>query len=126
MDRQSKAAQIQAVDDEVGVMHPLLAEIFPKLVNVTYVENTHGPNEMGADFVLERNDPAIRETYYIGVIAKTEKILQNFGELERQIKECSVRRYIRQGKQEIRLQEIWVITTKSFSQNAKIKIHDQF
>lgn len=126
MDRQSKRDQIEAIDDEVNALHPLLHEILGKLKNVLYVEYTHGPHEMGADFVLERTDPDINETFYIGVIAKTDKVLQNFADLERQIKECKVKRYIRQGKQQVRLQEIWAITSKTFSAKAKEKINDEF
>ena len=126
MDRQAKRDQIEAIDDEVNALHPLLHEIFRKLKNVTYVEYTHGTSEMGADFVIERTDPDINETYHIGVIAKKDKILQNFSDVERQIKECSVKRFIRQGKQEIRIQEIWVVTSKGYSANAKAKINDEF
>jgi len=35
-------------------------------------------------------------------------------------------RFIRQGKQEIRLQEVWVVTTKHYSQNAKTKIAEKY
>jgi len=126
MDRQKKKEQVESIDDEVNVLHPLLHDIFHRLLNVSYVELTHGPNEMGADFVIERGDPALKETYYIGVIAKTEKILQNFTDVERQIDECTVPRFIRAGKQEVRLTEIWIVTTKSISQNAKDKISEKY
>lgn len=126
VERLEKIDQIEAIDDEVGVLHPLLHKVLSQLSGVTYVEYTHGPDEMGADFVLERTDAAIGETYYIGIVAKCEKILQNFSEIERQIDECRVSRKIRQGTQEIRLQEVWVITTKTFSRNAKIKIQEKF
>ncbi len=126
MDRAQKKEQVESIDDEVKVLHPLLEVLLRKIDHVTYVEYTHGTKEMGADFVVERNDPAIREVHHIGVIVKAEKILQNFSEVERQIDECRVRRFIRQGKQEVRLQEVWVVTSKSISQNAKDKINDKF
>jgi hypothetical protein len=126
MDLKSKQEQIESIDDEVNILHPLLHELLQTLANVSYVEYTHGPNEMGADFILERHDPALHDTYYIGVIAKTEKILQNFSDVERQINECNVKRFIRAGTQEVRLQEIWIITTKSISHNAKAKIAETY
>ena len=126
MERQKKREQIEAIDDEVDVLHPLLNDLLRNLDNIRYVEYTHGPNEMGADFVLERFDPTTQETYHIGVIAKTEKILQNYAEVERQIDECALKRFLRQGKDEVRLPEVWVVTTKSFSQNAKKKIADKY
>ena len=126
VDRQHKIEQIEAIQDEVKGFHPLLNDILRRLGNVLYVEYTHGQDEMGADFVIERTDPSIMETYHVGVVAKTEKILQNFTALERQIDECDVKRFIWQGKQEIRLQEIWVITSQSVSENAKKKISDKY
>lgn len=126
MERQKKREQIEAIDDEVNELHPILDQVLRKLENVEYVEYTHGKNEMGADFVIERVDSAISTRNYIGVIAKTEKILQNFSEIERQIDECGVERLIRSGKEKVRLPEIWVITSKNVSQNAKIKIADKY
>ena len=126
MERQKKREQIEEISDEIKALHPLLDDLLRSLNNIRYVEYTHGPHEMGADFVLERFDPTTQEIYYIGVVAKTDKILQNYAEVERQIKECAVKRLIKQGKVEARLTEIWVITTKSFSQNAKIKIADEY
>jgi hypothetical protein len=119
-------AQIENIDNEVKEFHPLLQVLLPKLANVMYVEYTHGPNEMGADFVIERHDPELGETYYIGIVAKTDKIIQNFTDVERQIDECQVPRLIRQGKQQVTLPEVWVITTKHYSQNAKQKIQSKY
>lgn len=126
MDEKAKRERIEAIDDEVIELHPLLEEIFKKIKNISYVERTHGPNEKGADFVLQRNDPDLGSNHYIGVVAKTDKILQNFSEVERQIDECSHRRLIRQGKEEVRLPEVWVVTSKSISHNAKEKIFEKF
>lgn len=126
MEEKSKREQIEAIDNEVLELHPLLKEIFSKLPNITYVEYTHGPNEKGADFVLEKNDPVLGIRNYVGVVAKSDKILQNFSDVERQIDECGHLRFIRQGVLQVRLPEVWVITSKSVSQNAKDKIHEKF
>ena len=126
MDEKAKIEQIERIDSEVGELHPLLSALLPKLERVAYVEYTHGPNEMGADFVVERTDTSIGTSDYIGIVAKTDKILQNFAEVERQIDECGHPRLIRQGKDTVRLPEVWVITSKSVSQNAKQKISEKF
>jgi len=126
MDLAEKRQLIESIDDEVNVLHPLLQDLLQKIANVTHVEYTHGPNEMGADFVVERHDPAIRLTSYIGIVAKTRKVLQNTDEVERQIRECGHPRTIRNGEREVRLPEIWVISSKGFSHNAKTKIIDEY
>jgi hypothetical protein len=126
MDEKAKIERIERIDSEVGELHPLLHQIFPKLERVSYVEYTHGPNEMGADFVIERLDSSLGTSDYIGVVAKSDKILQNFGDVERQIDECGHPRLIRQGKETVRLPEVWVITSKSVSHNAKQKISEKF
>lgn len=126
MDEKAKIERIEKIDEEVGELHPLLLGILPKLERVAYVEYTHGPNEMGADFVVERTDSSLGVSDYVGVIVKTDKILQNFAEVERQIDECGHSRLIRQGRESVRLPEVWVITSKSVSQNAKQKISEKF
>lgn len=126
MDDKSKREQIEAISDEVGVLHPLLHTVFQALRGIHYVEYTHGPNEMGADFVLEKIDQELDTHQFIGVVAKTEKILQNFSDVERQIDECIVPRLIRQGKESAKLSEVWVITSKTISHNAKQKINEKF
>ena len=126
MDEKAKIERIERIDDEVGELHPLLAGLLPKLERVAYVEYTHGPHEMGADFVIERTDSSLGITDYIGIVAKTDKILQNFAEVERQIDECGHPRLIRQGKDTVRLPEVWVVTSKSVSHNAKQKISEKF
>jgi hypothetical protein len=126
MDRQLKKSQIEQINDEVNEFHPLLNELFRRLDGISYVEYTHGQHEFGADFILERHDSLVRDNTYIAVIVKTTKILQNTSEIETQIRECDIKRLIRNGKQEIRPHEIWVITSKSISHNAKIKIAEFF
>jgi hypothetical protein len=126
MEREKKRAQIEALGDEVNELHPLLDQLLRKLDGVTYLEYTHGPHEMGADFVVERVDSGIGKSSHIGIVVKAEKILQNFTDVERQIDECGNKRFIRAGIQEVRLPEVWVISSKGYSQNAKIKISEKF
>ena len=118
--------RINQIESEVKGLHPLLNSLLPKLPQVEDVEYTHGQNEMGADFVLEKADPTLGGTYYIGVVAKKGKIQQNLSEIERQIDECCLERYFKGGKKKIRLSEIWVIATENISNQAQIKIHDKF
>ncbi|WP_027798855.1 NACHT domain-containing protein [Paraburkholderia dilworthii] len=126
MDWQQKRQQVELIDDEVKQLQPLLQDILGKLDQVNYVEHTHGPFEKGADFVLERLDSAIGQTYFVGVVVKAGKILSNFSDVERQIDECNQKRLIKGGTQEVRLPEVWVITSKTISQNAKDKISDKY
>lgn len=44
--------RIVGITDEVKELHPLLEELFRKHPKILQVEYTHGPDEMGADFVL--------------------------------------------------------------------------
>ncbi|SDN98927.1 NACHT domain-containing protein [Polaromonas sp. JS666] len=104
----------------------MLQDILKQVLNVKYVEYTHGPFEKGADFVVERHDEALGTTDFIGVVAKCDKILMSFSEVERQIDECGHPRKIRGGLQTVRLPEVWVITSKTISQNAKDKIEEKF
>lgn len=126
MDHSAKRTLVEKIDDEVKTLHPLLEDIFHRLASVQYVEYTHGPDEKGADFVIERRDEALGTTNFIGVVAKCDKILQSFGDVERQIDECGHPRLIKNGQQTVRLPEVWVVTSKSISQNAKEKILEKF
>jgi len=111
--------KIKDISSEVKQLHPLLAELLPKLPLIKDVEYTHGPNEMGADFVLEKDDQTLLDTIYIGVIAKIGKITQGMAEIDRQISECRVERFFKNGKKKIKLSEIWVITTDNITQGAQ-------
>ena len=90
------------------------------------VEYTHGPTEQGADFVLTDFDQRLRVTKYIGVIAKTGKILGSTIDIENQIIQCASRRFIESGKKEIRISSIIVVTSKSISHNAERSIHEKY
>lgn len=126
MDQASKRQRVEKIDKEVQELHPLLYDMLRKFRGVQYVEYTHGPDEKGADFVIERHDDSIGATSFIGVVAKCDKILQSFAEVERQIDECGHARLIKGGIQSVRLPEVWVVTTKNVSQNAKEKISEKY
>ena len=126
MDEASKRHRVEKIDNEVGELHPLLRSIFEQMANVQSVEYTHGPNELGADFIIERRDDDLGRTNYIGVVAKTDRILQSFADVERQIDECSDERRIKGGMETVRLPEVWVITSKTISHNAKGRIEQKF
>ncbi len=126
MDTNFKLKRIRELTDEVKQLHPLLRDLLPKLPNVKAVNYTHGPNEMGADFVLEKVNETLLRDEYVGVIAKSDDIKQDYTQLERQIKECGVARKIEGGKKNIFLNETWVITNRSISENAKTKIHHEY
>ena len=119
MDFSSKKALIEAITDEVKVLHPLLNHLLRHMNGVNYVEYTHGSNEKGADFVISRFDEALGETYHIGVVVKVGKILQNFDDVARQVEECLLPRKIRGGMDEVRLTEVWVLNNSSISRNAQ-------
>jgi len=126
MDFKSKQLLIEQIASEVEVLHPLLQSVFHSMPDVCNVERTHGPNEVGADFVLTRRDPALDSEYYLGVIVKVGKIGSNINDVEKQIEECTQKRRIEGGKKEVRLTEIWVVNTDSISRNAKDKIEDKY
>ncbi len=126
MDFTSKKALIEAITDEVNVLHPLLNHLLRHINGVTYVEYTHGTNEKGADFIVSRFDEALGATNHIGVVVKVGKILQNFDDVARQVEECLLPRKIRGGTEEVRLTEVWVLNNSSISRNAQDKIQDKY
>jgi hypothetical protein len=126
VDQQAKQEVIEAIKSEVNELHPLLKSFLGKLPKIIRSEYTHGPHEKGADFVLTRFDPALSNHSHIGVIAKIGKIQQDISELERQIDECGMKRKVNGGRDDVRLSEIWVVTTSRISNNAKDKIADKF
>ena len=123
---QVKQARLNAIQDEVKQFHPLLKLLIPKLASVQHVEYTHGPDEMGADFVLSRLDEIFHETEYIGIIAKIGKIVQDYSAVEKQIKECEIERFFGNGRKKIFLSEVWVIATGTISNGAMQKIHAEY
>lgn len=121
--QQWKIDRVRALTDEVKHLHPTLNDLFLKLPNIKTVHKTHGPQEMGADFILVRDDPALLQERYIGVIVKANDIKQDHTDLKRQIDECGVERKIEGGKKNVFLSEIWVITSQSITKNAQDKLH---
>lgn len=111
---------------EVSELHPLLNKLLRKLPNVTDVEHTHGSKEMGADFVVAKRHDTFGNIDFVGVIAKAGKIVQDFTDIERQIRECSIPRLYFGGKEKIILTEIWIIVTEHITKNAQEKIHHEF
>ncbi|MEX0618558.1 MAG: hypothetical protein WDZ76_04590 [Pseudohongiellaceae bacterium] len=126
MSQRATTEKIKAIKDEVNEFHPLLHEIFAKMKSLKGVFYTHGPNEMGADFILVRVCEELGDTEYIAVIAKIGKILQNHEEIERQIKECKVKRFHPTGKKEIYISEIWVVSNGTISSGAQRKIFEEY
>lgn len=126
MDFSAKKDLIANIDDEVKILHPLLSHMLRNLEGVQSVVYTHGPNEKGADFVLSRIDQSIGTVGYVGVIAKTGKILANFTEIERQIDECRLPRLVQGMPGQVRLSEVWIVTTAHISRNAQEKISEKY
>ena len=123
---QTPQGKLDLIKDEVKDLHPLLKVLLPKLPGVQNVEYHHGSAEMGADFVISRTNETFGNTQYVGVIAKVGRIVQDFSDIERQIKECSVPRLFQGGKKKIRITEIWVIATKHITKGAQEKIFDAY
>lgn len=121
-----KISRIQALDGEVKGFHPVLRSLFDRLPNVTSVEYRQGSREMGADFVIEKADPTLLTSEYVGVIVKVGKVKQDHHEVERQIEECELERTYGAGKKKIFLTEVWVVSNDTISQGAQDKIHHKY
>jgi hypothetical protein len=121
-----KKERVAGLKNEVNDFHPLLQDLLPHLSRVKRVEYTHGQFEKGADFILFRDDDVLGTTEFDGLIVKTGKIVSDLSAIREQIRECSLKRYIAGGRQNIHLDEIWVVTTENISNGAKVKIHDEF
>ena len=120
--------KIKNIKREVEEFHPLLEVLFRNMDSINNVENTHGNNEFGADFVLSKTNDILSDTEYIGVIVKIGTITQKnlFDDVRRQIQECSIPRYIENGKKQIFLSEIWIVTNEHITENAKKAIHTEY
>lgn len=124
--RKEKKIILEGLKNEVGDFHPLLNELLWKLARVKRVDYTHGTNEKGADFVVTRDDDTLGDVEYIGVVVKTGKITTDLTKIEQQIDECELSRYTLNGKKNIHVEEIWVVTNESISKNSEEKIHHKF
>lgn len=118
--------KILAIKDEVNELHPLLNILLKRLPNVVRSEYTHGTTEWGADFVFSRPHPVLKHEQYVAVIAKVGKIAQDLSSIDRQIEECGYPRPFLGGKQKIRIDEIWVVTTDNITKGAQDKIYDKY
>jgi RHS repeat-associated protein len=124
MDIQQKKARIEGMTHEVKQLHPLLDSLFRKLPSVKSVDYNHGSNEMGADFLLSQENPALKSTIYVGVIAKVGKIEQaKAQEVERQVQECFIEKII--ARDRIFVTDVWVVTTGHISHGAKVFIQQK-
>jgi hypothetical protein len=122
-----KKNRITAMKDEIKELHPLLNMLLRNLPDVKTVENTHGANEMGADFVYSKLDPVLDTTYWGAVVAKVGRLEQgDVPGLKRQIGEAFYPKLVQSGKQEITVSEVWVITNLHISHGAKVAIHNEF
>jgi len=120
-----KLEKVKNLSDEVKDLHPVLRELFRCMPNITEVNYTQGNREMGADFVLTKYDDTLMEQDYIGVIVKSTSIKQNHEDVRRQIRECELSRPIENGKKEIYLNEIWIITSQDITRSAQDSIHHE-
>ncbi|MBS3667474.1 restriction endonuclease [Vreelandella boliviensis] len=118
--------KLNNITKEVDEFHPLLRILFEKLNGVSSVEYKQGNREMGADFVITKEDATLGGDEYIGVIVKVGSISQSNSEVERQIDECQLERTIQGGKKKVFLSEIWVVVSGRITQNAQDKIHHKF
>lgn len=127
MDIKYKKEKLSSINDEVQEFHPVLDALFKNMKDITRVEYTHGQFEFGADFILTKIDQILKETEYIGIIAKINNITQsNLIDIERQIQETETHRYSSNGKKEIYISEVWVVTNGTISHNAQQLIHDKY
>lgn len=121
-----KKKRVFEIEDEVIELHPILKHLFKNMPMIDRVEYTHGTNEMGADFLLHSKNSLFGKMDYIAVIVKTKPIKQDYSDIKRQIEECMLPKLINNGKQKIYVTEIWVITNKNVTNNARDKINFEF
>lgn len=113
------------ISDEVRGFHPILSVLFRKLPGIVRVHYNQGPNEMGADFILFKEEPALLRETHVGVIVKVGSIKQNTTEVERQIKECFISRRCADIT-DIQIREVWVVSSKEISRNARDVLSSQY
>jgi len=116
---------LKEITDEVAQLHPILEQLFRKLPLIERVHYNQGNNEIGADFILYRRDPALMRTTNIGVVVKKDKIGQNTTDVERQIKECFVLRKA-VDTTEVQIREVWVVSSQEISRNAREVLNKQY
>ena len=83
---------LRSIKYEVKELHPLLHQLWENIPEIKTVNYTHGTHEMGADFILTRDDLILSREQNIGVVAKIGAIKQDHAEVNRRIEECEVPR----------------------------------
>jgi len=111
--------KLKEIKHEVKELHPLLDRLFEKLPNIIHKEYKQGPNEDGADFVLVKSDETLGGEEYIGVVVKKDTITKASHDVVRQIDECLRLTRVIRGKDTIKLDDIWVITSNNISISAQ-------
>jgi hypothetical protein len=114
----STLSELRDLTDEVRQLHPLLNILLPKLPAIVRAIYSQGTDELGADFVLVKNEEALQKHSYIGVVVKIGTIRQNHPDVERQIGECFVERKLPDGT-DIHIREVWVLCTGEITSNAR-------
>jgi hypothetical protein len=125
MDFNEKRKQVEAIRDEVGELHKILENIFPKLPNVTSYEYTHGQHERGADFVLEIESLTTKRRSFTGVVVKCGKVTGPLAQdIEEQIRECAEERAYKVMKR-IRCNDVWVFSSGGYTERSKEKLQER-
>ncbi|WP_324726035.1 NACHT domain-containing protein [Actomonas aquatica] len=115
------------IRDEVRELHPLLNKLFSKMQTLLRFEYTHGADEKGADFIIEKEDVTLRQSTYVGVIAKVGNIgIPELAKIYMQLDQCMVERPFRNGKVNIVINEHWVVTNGKISEKAKESIEAKY
>ncbi len=120
--------KLDQITDEVRELHPLLKTLFKSIPEIKQYEHTHGPAEYGADFILYQDDPILSLEESIGVVVKAQKISQSsLQEVKRQIDECfTMPRPLSKNRTRGHLNKVWVISSKTISNNARDVITEQY
>lgn len=122
MDITDKRKQIEAIRDEVGELHKLLENIFPKLPHVSSYEYTHGQYERGADFILEVENSTTKRRSHTGIVVKCGKITGTLAsEVEEQIRECAEERAYKVMKR-VRCNDVWIFSSGGYTERSKEKL----
>ena len=111
-------AELRDLKDEVRELHPLLNILLPRLPGIVRSIYSQGNEELGADFVLIKNEEALQKHSYVGVVVKIGTIRQNHPDVERQIGECFIERKLSDGT-DIQIREVWVLCTGEITSNAR-------
>ena len=117
-----KENKIKSIKKEVPEFHPLLKDLFSRMNGIEHLEYTHGPNEDGADFILEIRHGVLPNEYnYVGVIVKCGKVDKKFlsEKIILQIRECYIPKMVKNGSETRNIKEVWIITNDTFSHGAK-------